>query len=96
MHGCAWTISGLSKSLAASEGQWSLAHVMTAASIGATKAGGYARYLESKTVEHDRGDYYLTQPASRPRRRDAGLPVSTRSRVSASRESRWRVLSSSP
>jgi len=34
--------------------------VMTAASIGAAKAGGYARYLESKTVTPERGDYYLT------------------------------------
>jgi conjugative relaxase-like TrwC/TraI family protein len=33
---------------------------MTAASIGAAKAGGYARYLESKTVVPERGDYYLT------------------------------------
>jgi conjugative relaxase-like TrwC/TraI family protein len=33
---------------------------MTAASIGATRGGGYARYLESKTVEPERGDYYLT------------------------------------
>ncbi len=35
-------------------------HVMTTASIGAAKGGGYARYLESKTVEPERGDYYLT------------------------------------
>ncbi len=35
-------------------------HVMTAASIGASRGGGYARYLESKTVEPERGDYYLT------------------------------------
>ncbi len=34
--------------------------VMTAASIGASRGGGYARYLESKTVEPERGDYYLT------------------------------------
>ena len=34
--------------------------VMTAASIGSAKAGGYARYLESKTVVPERGDYYLT------------------------------------
>jgi conjugative relaxase-like TrwC/TraI family protein len=34
--------------------------VMTAASIGAAKGGGYARYLESKTVEPERGDYYLS------------------------------------
>jgi conjugative relaxase-like TrwC/TraI family protein len=33
---------------------------MTAASIGAGKGGGYARYLESKTVQPERGDYYLT------------------------------------
>jgi hypothetical protein len=32
---------------------------MTAASIGAGKAGGYARYLESKTIAPERGDYYL-------------------------------------
>ena len=35
-------------------------HVMTAASIGASRGGGYARYLEGKTVEPERGDYYLT------------------------------------
>jgi conjugative relaxase-like TrwC/TraI family protein len=33
---------------------------MTAASIGAARGGGYARYLESKTVEPERGDYYLS------------------------------------
>jgi conjugative relaxase-like TrwC/TraI family protein len=33
---------------------------MTASSIGAGKAGGYARYLEGKTVAPERGDYYLT------------------------------------
>jgi len=33
---------------------------MTAASIGASRGGGYARYLESKTVKPERGDYYLT------------------------------------
>jgi len=38
---------------------------MTAASIGAAKGGGYARYLESKTIEHDRGDYYLS-PTGEP------------------------------
>jgi len=35
-------------------------HVMTAASIGAARGGWYARYLESKTVQPERGDYYLT------------------------------------
>jgi len=37
-----------------------ITHVMTAASIGASGGGGYARYLESKTVAPERGDYYLT------------------------------------
>ena len=39
--------------------------VMTAASIGAGKAGGYARYLEGKTMVPDRGDYYL-HPSGEP------------------------------
>ncbi len=38
---------------------------MTASSIGAGKGGGYARYLESKTVEPERGDYYLN-PTGEP------------------------------
>ncbi|HTZ87274.1 MAG TPA: hypothetical protein VMB05_11465 [Solirubrobacteraceae bacterium] len=38
---------------------------MTAASIGASKAAGYARYLESKTIEPERGDYYLS-PTGEP------------------------------
>jgi len=38
---------------------------MTAASIGAGKAGGYARYLESKTIEPELGDYYLS-PTGEP------------------------------
>lgn len=33
--------------------------MMTAQSIRADSAGGYARYLESKTVAPKRGDYYL-------------------------------------
>jgi conjugative relaxase-like TrwC/TraI family protein len=33
---------------------------MTAASIAAGKGGGYARYLEGKTIEPERGDYYLS------------------------------------
>jgi conjugative relaxase-like TrwC/TraI family protein len=39
--------------------------MMTAASIGAAKGGGYARYLESKTVTPERGDYYLS-PSGEP------------------------------
>ena len=44
---------------------------MTAASIGAAKGGGYARYLESKTVTPERGDYYLSpegEPTQAPGR----------------------------
>jgi len=45
--------------------------VLTAASIGAAKAGGYARYLEAKTIEPERGDYYLSatgEPTQAPGR----------------------------
>jgi conjugative relaxase-like TrwC/TraI family protein len=45
--------------------------VVTASSIGAAKGGGYARYLEGKTVAPERGDYYLTpggEPAQAPGR----------------------------
>jgi conjugative relaxase-like TrwC/TraI family protein len=44
---------------------------MTASSIGAGKGGGYARYLENKTIAPERGDYYLTpegEPAQAPGR----------------------------
>jgi len=37
-----------------------ITYVMTASSIPAAGGGGYARYLESKTVAPERGDYYLT------------------------------------
>jgi conjugative relaxase-like TrwC/TraI family protein len=43
--------------------------MVTASSIGAAKGGGYARYLEGKTVQPERGDYYLTpggEPAQAP------------------------------
>lgn len=43
--------------------------MMTASSIAATSARGYARYLESKTVPPERGDYYLGRegaPAEAP------------------------------
>jgi conjugative relaxase-like TrwC/TraI family protein len=39
--------------------------VLGAASIGAAKASGYARYLESKTIEPELGDYYLS-PSGEP------------------------------
>jgi conjugative relaxase-like TrwC/TraI family protein len=49
----------------------SITVVMSAASIGAGKGGGYARYLEGKTVVPERGDYYLTpegEPTQAPGR----------------------------
>jgi len=33
---------------------------MSASSIGAGRGGGYARYLEGKTIAPEQGDYYLT------------------------------------
>src|SRR3984885_10461216 len=53
-------LPGQPNSLAGLRASGSVPVVMTAASIGASKGGGYARYLESKTVEHERGDYYLS------------------------------------
>jgi conjugative relaxase-like TrwC/TraI family protein len=44
---------------------------MTAASIGAARGGGYAHYLESKTVVPELGDYYLSpdgEPTQAPGR----------------------------
>jgi conjugative relaxase-like TrwC/TraI family protein len=44
---------------------------MTASSIGAAKGGGYARYLENKTIAPEQGDYYLTpngEPTQAPGR----------------------------
>jgi conjugative relaxase-like TrwC/TraI family protein len=44
---------------------------MTTSSIAAGKGGGYARYLQGKTVTPERGDYYLTpggEPAEAPGR----------------------------
>ncbi len=49
--------------------------MLTASSIGAAKGGGYARYLESKTIEPHRGDYYLNaegEPTQAPGRWLAG------------------------
>ncbi len=34
--------------------------MVSASSIGAARGGGYARYLEAKTIAPERGDYYLT------------------------------------
>jgi conjugative relaxase-like TrwC/TraI family protein len=39
--------------------------VLTASSIGAAQGGEYSRYLESKTVAPERGDYYLN-PTGEP------------------------------
>jgi hypothetical protein len=34
--------------------------MLSVSSIGSGRGGGYARYLEGKTVAPERGDYYLT------------------------------------
>jgi len=60
MHGCAEAQRALCKFVGRFGPLTVITHVMTAASIGASRGGGYARYLESKTVEPERGDYYLT------------------------------------
>jgi conjugative relaxase-like TrwC/TraI family protein len=60
MHGCAVAQRALCGLLGRFGALRVITRVMTAASIGASRGGGYARYLESKTVEPGRGDYYLT------------------------------------
>ena len=55
----------------------SLTVVVTASSIGAAKGGGYARYLKGKTVQPERGDYYLT-----PGEYSAGSPSASSGGVS--------------
>src|SRR5580658_826538 len=51
MHGCAVAQRALCELLGRFGALRVITHVMTAASIGASRGGGYARYLESKTVE---------------------------------------------
>ena len=60
MHGRAVTQRRLCKVGGRFEVLAVINRVMTAASIGASRGGGYARYLESKTAQPERGDYYLT------------------------------------
>jgi hypothetical protein len=69
---------------------------MTAASIAASKAGGYARYLESKTIEPELGDYYL-RPTSEPTQAPGGWLATpdTLARLGIERES-VEAPSSSP
>ncbi|MCW3033359.1 MAG: TrwC relaxase [Solirubrobacterales bacterium] len=60
MHGGARRYRSVPVISAARTGFGSCSGVMTAQSIGAAKGGGYARYLESKTVAPEPGAYYLT------------------------------------
>jgi len=55
----------VSGSLAAWGGWGSVCVVLTASSIGAAQGGEYSRYLESKTLAPERGDYYLN-PTGEP------------------------------
>jgi conjugative relaxase-like TrwC/TraI family protein len=62
--------------------------MVTASSIGAAKGGGYARYLEGKTVAPERGDYYLTptgEPAQAPGRWVASRDTLARLGIEGSR-----------
>jgi conjugative relaxase-like TrwC/TraI family protein len=65
MHRCASTVRRLCAFAGRLKRVVVCMRVLTASSIGAAKGGGYARYLESKTVEPERGDYYLS-PAGEP------------------------------
>ena len=60
MHGCALRCVSAVQFVGRFGALRVITHVMTAASIPASGGGGYARYLESKTVAPERGDYYLT------------------------------------
>ncbi len=71
MHAQARAVRALCNSLASLGCLGSVDGVMTAASIGAAKAGGYARYLEAKTTRPERGNYYLSpegEPTQAPGR----------------------------
>jgi conjugative relaxase-like TrwC/TraI family protein len=71
MHGGAGRYRSVPLISAGSAVSGSCLGVITAQSIGAAKGGGYARYLESKTIAPEPGVYYLTpegeptQPAGR-------------------------------
>jgi hypothetical protein len=60
MHGGAPAMRALCKFVGRFGPLRVITYVMTASSIPAAGGGGYARYLESKTVAPERGDYYLT------------------------------------
>src|ERR1700684_1195782 len=65
MHRCASTVPALCRFVGRPTVRVVSMRVLTASSIGAAKGGGYARSLESKTVEPERGDYYLS-PTGEP------------------------------
>src|ERR1700722_12794032 len=65
MHHCASAVRALCRLVGRVSPSEVNSHVLTASSIGAAKGAGYARYLESKTVEPERGDYYLN-PSGEP------------------------------
>ncbi len=95
MHGCAVAQRALCELRGRFGALRVITHVMTAASIGASRGGGYARYLESKTVEPERGDYYLTpdgEMAQAPGRWLADAETLERLGVQAGRAGGWRGL----
>ena len=70
--------------------------MLSASSIGAVGGGGYARYLEGKTVAPERGDYYLTPDGELTQAPGRWLPIPRRwSGSGSSPASRWTARTSS-
>jgi conjugative relaxase-like TrwC/TraI family protein len=65
MHHCAVAVRGLRRLAGRLTWIAVCTCMLTASSIGAAQGGEYSRYLESKTVEPERGDYYLN-PSGEP------------------------------
>src|SRR5271165_2694768 len=71
MHHCASAVRALCRLAGRLRPLGVCMRVLTASSIRAAQGGEYSRYLESKTVAPERGDYYLNptgEPAQAPGR----------------------------
>ncbi len=65
MHHCASAVQSLCRLVGRLKPPGVFTRVLTASSIGAAQGGEYSRYLESKTLAPERGDYYLN-PTGEP------------------------------
>ena len=65
MHHCASAVRSLCRLVGRVKRFVVCTGVLTASSIGAAQGGEYSRYLESKTIAPERGDYYLS-PTGEP------------------------------